>query len=666
MGVLDTFYILFKTDADKAAEEIAHVGTASKEAEAGLFAADAMVGRLGASFVGLAVTLAAPIAAFASLGGAISLALTRVNEVDDIGDAAFKLRSTTQEYDAISRAAKAAGVGAMDFQANMAMFSDKLNDAAARPDGPNAKNFNKWGIHFKDAKGEALGAVDGILALAKSLEHVSQAEQIGRMRRLGIKDSDTIGFILQGTKAIEEQMQAQKDAGVVTDEQIQIAGDYQMAVGGATNVLDTFANRVMGLVIPAMSAGLNAFSKTFGWLLDHTALVKGFFIGVAGAVTVFLIPALWGAVTAAGALIVELAILIAPFLAIAAAIAAVGIIAALVYEDLSAYFNGQNSLIGELLKKYDWLVQDIKAAWDQIVGFFSAAWGAIQPVLQAIVDGATDLATRFIESLAPIRDAWNNLFGALGDLAKAVFDRILADVQALIPGWMAAFEDMKADLVNAFQQMGQALQPLIDGVKLAASAIGDIFSALGEKIKAIWSSTIGWIADGINSLVEKIRGLTGTISGAGQSAPPLPARPGQPALPTPTENAERGGAAIGNMFRPKLPATPQQSGAIEMPASDSQQALARPSGAPTNVIRLAMADINRAGAGDGGLGSQTPAGITAANQNNSRTYNSPVTVGSVTVNTQATDAKGVAAAVKGELQNQLRATASHFDDGVDR
>jgi hypothetical protein len=34
------------------------------------------------------------------------------------------------------------------------------------------------------------------------------------------------------------------------------------------------------------------------------------------------------------------------------------------------------------------------------------------------------------------------------------------------------------------------------------------------------------------------------------------------------------------------------------------------------------------------------------------------------VNTQATDAKAIAGAVKGELQNQLRTTGAQFDDGV--
>jgi hypothetical protein len=46
------------------------------------------------------------------------------------------------------------------------------------------------------------------------------------------------------------------------------------------------------------------------------------------------------------------------------------------------------------------------------------------------------------------------------------------------------------------------------------------------------------------------------------------------------------------------------------------------------------------------------------------TNTSNVSVGAVTVNTQATDANGVAVAVRGELQKQLRSTSAQFDDGV--
>src|ERR1044072_1751152 len=372
MSILDTFYILFKTDADKAADEIEGVGKASDKAERSLLNTDAAVSRLGGPFVSMAPQLAAPLIAFASLGGVLSLVFERAKAIDDVSDAASKLRSTTQDYEAFTRAVRASGGTLEDAQANLGKFSDKLNDAAARPDGPNAKNFNKWGIKFKDVKGEALGAVDGLLALAKSLEHVSQAEALGRLRKLGIEDADTIQFLLRGKQAIIEKMDAEKRAGLITEEQIEIVGDYQAAVGKTSNMLDSFANTLTGALLPAVTKSVELFNRLFGWLLDHRLLVEGFFIGVAGGVTAVFLPAMASAAAA---------VLAAtwPFLLIGAAITAIGVAAALAYEDIMAYDNGQNSLIGELVKKYQWLIDAVKEAWNQIVGAISSAWALIQP-----------------------------------------------------------------------------------------------------------------------------------------------------------------------------------------------------------------------------------------------------------------------------------------------
>ena len=45
---------------------------------------------------------------------------------------------------------------------------------------------------------------------------------------------------------------------------------------------------------------------------------------------------------------------ISPFLLIGAAIAAVGVAFALLYEDVVAYLGGQESYIGDLAEKYEW------------------------------------------------------------------------------------------------------------------------------------------------------------------------------------------------------------------------------------------------------------------------------------------------------------------------
>lgn len=600
MGVLDTFFILFKTDADKATTDVKELDHATVGLERDLIKTDVAAAGLSRSFMGMAQSFAAPLLALASVGGALSIVLGRVGQIDDIGDMAGKLRSSAQDYDAFTRAVQASGGALADAQANLSGFGDKLADAAARPDGPNAKNFAKWGIAFKDVKGEAVGAVDGILALAKSLEGVSQAEAIGRLRRLGIQDADTIAFLLQGKQAIIDKMEAEKRAGVVTDEQIQIVGEYQSALGATKNSLDTFANRLTGALLPALTKGLELFNRFFGWMLDHQTLVEGFFIGVAAVVTTVFLPAM---ASAAAAVIAATW----PFLAIAAAVIGFGAAVALAYEDVTAFMNGQQSLIGEMIKKYQWLIDAVKDAWNKIVAAVSSAWSTIQPILQAIADGGKTIVNSWLEIYTPLYNAFVNLFSAIGDLASAFKDRITADLAALLPGWIANFESMKTEVSNAFADMLTQIQPFVDGVKIAADVIKLTFETLGEILKAIWGATIGWMAEKLNGIADAIRALAGGVR--------------VPVMIDTVNGPQTPGGAMGGMLHQ----------------------LRNPNAAT--------------------LGAQTPASLGAANSN---TRTNTVNIGDVNVDARGGDAKAIAAGARSALQNELRNTASQFDDGVDR
>lgn len=599
MSILDTFYILFKTDADKAAAEVKEVGRAGDIAERGLLKADAAAARLGGSFVGLAQSLAAPLIALASVGGLVSAAMNRITAIDDISDAASKLRSTTEEYESFTRAVRASGGTLQDAQDNLANFSDKLNDAAARPDGPNAKNFAKWGIAFKDVNGEAVGAVEGILSLAKSLENVSKAEALGRLRRLGIRDADTISFLLDGKKAIEDKMEAEKKAGIVTEEQIAIVGDYQSALGKSENLLDTFSNKLVGALVPALTAGLNAFSRTFGWLLNHETLVKGFFIGVAAVITATYLPAISAAAAATIAATW-------PFLAIGAAVAAAGAAFALAYEDVVAFLNGQPSLIGELVKKYQWLADAVVEVWERI----KSAARVAADVISSIVSG-------YIKMYQPLIDAFKNAFRLVEEVAAAFRARLLADFGPLVEAWKSRFDEIRQSVTSSFNGMYDDAAPIVEKIGALATVIKDLFVTAFNIVKSVWEGTIGAIASGINSTVEKIRGmlnLSAITPGPDYTPPGQLGAAGASPANTP-------GATIGAMYMKNAAATP--------------------------------------------LNGQTSASINNAANTNVQQTNT-VNVGAVNIETQATDAKGISDAVGTALDNRLKQSLNHFDDGVDR
>ena len=586
MSILDTFYILFKTDAEEAARDIEKVDKASDGAAAGLSKMDLAAGKVGSSFIAMARNLAAPLLALASVGTITSAVFERINQIGDIGDAATKLRSSVQEYDALTRAVRAAGGEMMAVQANIATFSDKLNDAAARPDGPNAKNFKKWGIAFKDVKGEAVGAVEGLLSLAKSLEGVSRAEALGRLRRLGIEDADTIEFLLQGKKAIEEKMRAEREAGVVTDRQIELEGAYQATMGRLRNSLDSVANGLTEILIPALISGAEAFMKMMKWVKENRTLVEGFFMGVAGIVTGVYLPAMAKAAWATLRVV-------APFLGIIATLALVGVAFALAYEDIRAFMEGQPSLIGALASKYKWFGDAVKD---------------VQDIFEDLRNAMKWLASE---------DS-----GKIGEIANSLLSLSGLDAAALGVGALTL-----------------ALSPLSRTLFMFALAFYAAKAGLDylSQLKSDQDARVASIVAQENPAAKP-----GYVKGEGYDEEgKMIYMEGNRRVDTPARKPTEGYTDEALDYKFQL--MEEEGRRIEEQLSQAKEMMDNASSAPIN-----------------GQTAQTIAPVT----NNDIT--NTVNVGGVVVNTQATDAAGVAAAVDSALASKLRQTAAQFDDGVAR
>lgn len=605
-GILETFYILFKTDAGDAADEVKKLDRAADAVEGSLKKADGAARALGASFIDMARNFAAPLLSAVSLAGAIGLAFNRLGEIGDIADASDKMRSSAQDYDAFTRSVQAAGGSISATGADLASFSDKLSDAAARPDGPNAKNFAKWGILFKDAKGNAVGAVDGILALSKSLEGLDKAEAIGRLRRLGITDADTINVLLEGKAAIQERMEAERKAGVVSERQIEIEGEYASAVGQTNNLIASLGGNLVELLIPAITRGMEAFNKAFSWLLGHGKLVEGFFVGVGVAITAYYLPAM---ARAAAATIAATW----PFLAIGAAVAAVAVAFALAYEDVRAFLDGQPSLIGSLAERYEWFAEVVRGVgdvftwlsseWETFVGELVATWGQVQEVFNALVEILGRVASMWVDAFSPVAEAFANLFRTIGDI-------------------IARFTDFGSAGAGAAREVTTAM----DLIRGAVEAVGPAVRVVADIFTTVLGGAVSAVAALVNGIASAVQAVSNAISGI--QAPEL--------SPAVRERRQKGnqlldpntGKPMGDLFREEGGISPTSLGA-------GKAALGGASGAPQGLA--------------------TPASY--SNQSN-------VTVGSITVHTQATDAKGVAAAVRGELKSQLRTASAQFDDGV--
>lgn len=602
MSILDTFYVLFKTNADDAARDIEKVDRSSDRAEGALKKMDRAAASVGQSFVHAATAIAAPLLALASFDAVVSGVQLRARAILQLDQVASALNSSVSDVDAFTRAIKAAGGETEQGIDSLRKYAEQLNVAASDANSSQRKTFKEWGLVFTDVKGNALGAVDGIIALAESLEGVSRAEALARIKQLGIEDATTIDLLLKGRRAVEDRMRVEKEQGVVTKEQVRLSRDYQRELGQTANLLQSFGNRIVESVLPAITSMIGSFRRVLEWIESHRALVEGFFLGVAAVVTTVYLPAMVRA---------GIATLAAtwPFLLIAGAVAAVGAAFALVYEDLQAWVNGQPSLIGELLgpwedfyAKIKPILDGVREAWAVVSAAMAEQgrdlWDAVQEVGGGIIDILQGLAD-FVNGV--LTGDWKRAFGGLGTavtgMAEVVNGTLKHIWETLENCWslIAPILD-KLGMLDPIEAAWRSLEQVLDGV----------LGGIGSAFETIWS-TISPVIDGLKWVIDKGGDAIGAIRGAfggGEDQPPAPANP-----------ATIRGVQAGRQ---------QIQAAASLPAGAVPGAMARYQERVSNV-----------------------------------------TVGSVVVNTQATDAVAIAASVQSELQNVLQDASAQFDDGVD-
>lgn len=584
MNILDTFYILFETDAKKAereqedlrkeaaktADELDRSVDNAKKLPPALAEAERNAGRLGKSFQIAATAFAAVGAAIG--GGLLAAGNARIGEIDALDKTSERLRVNITDLDAWRRTVKAAGGELEQADETLARYADQISKINAGVGGPAKDAFNALGLAATDANGDLTDARTGLLDLASALEGLTRQQQLAKIRALGITDEATVKLLVQGRAAIEAQTEAQRASGLVTREQADAVKGYKDAMDGAKDAIGRYVGGLITQVLPAMTAFIETLSKGVDWLGRNTNFVKGFLAGLA-VVAAFVVgvyaPAWWSAAAATLAATW-------PILAVVAAIALLGTVFGLVYDDIMAFMSGQPSLIGALADKYEWIATIIRrmGVLFRVIGRIAAAsFEVIGRVAKAVFGGIASFIRGWYAIAAPI-------FGFFRDVVVAAFRFISGVVMDRIRPWLPL------------------IRFVMDGMGAAVRAVGGVFSDVFAAIGRWWDALFGRLASGINTILNAARGILGLDVSANQ-------------------RAAASGVGIGQ----------RQLG---------------------NAARSPLA-------------SATPGSVS-----NRRGGDRNVSTGPITINTQATDAQGIAGAFGGALTGELRNAASQFGDGVAR
>jgi hypothetical protein len=371
MSILDTFYILFKGDTsalDKGVED------ADKKA-GGLIdklqKVDEHATAAGGSFVRMVEGLAGLAGVTLGLGALVAGVKATAEEYTQLERLAAQFRSTTAAVDDFRDASALLGISEEKSTQSLHSLEAAIQDVHLGM-GRAKRVFEELGISIHDKNGKIKATTTVMEELSTKFQKMDKGTQIRVMERLGL-DPALLKLFNSDLGALQRRMEeVDRAAKFNLEDAVKRSTEFTKAskgLGIELNVLKMFLGKLSEAfkiqtlplftkAIQTVTGYVKAFTQ---YLMDHSRFVQGVFIAIGGAISAYLIPA-----AIRGALAVFA--MISPFLLIGAAIAAVVAIFALLYDDIQAFREGNESAIGHILKRWP-MVGEILSGIGEVLKF---------------------------------------------------------------------------------------------------------------------------------------------------------------------------------------------------------------------------------------------------------------------------------------------------------
>lgn len=348
MSILETFYILFKSDASDVKKGAEEAEKSTKKLDESLKNVNQGATKVGQSFVELA-RAAATFLGVATAAHAVLNGITEANNYAlQLGDASRALGVNAEELDLWGNVVKRTGGSVEGFQQSLKGLAEHLGTSA----------------------NVALKALPQLAGVFERLGRF-RALQYGKM--LGL-DESTILLLQQGRREVEAVIQRQKELGTVTQASIENSQKYRIAQNELGTAFRSLYLELGQTVIPILTRFYNFLVPIVEYIKRHKDLVIGAFIGIGIAAAIMLAPFI-----AANAAVIAIAAGIAAFIALVA----------IAYEDIQAFLHGHNSLIGDILKRWPLVgtvVGAVVDSWKQKIHALIAAFKFFQNLIGKISD----------------------------------------------------------------------------------------------------------------------------------------------------------------------------------------------------------------------------------------------------------------------------------------
>ena len=654
MSILDTLYYVFEVDNSKLKSGLKEADKDVENTRKRLDELDPAAKKVGEAFVGLAKSIGGVVTAALGFAAVKAMVLQTADHTEEVRKQARALDMSVESLSAWRNAVTASGGDANSAVQSLTALRDKFVEMSrfGAMIGPDAFMFKQLGLSAQDMYASIKDPTIALSKLAEKFETLSHSQQLFIGKKLGLDDT-TVAMLGQGRRALDELIARQKELGVVTREQTDAAMKFKLEQAKLGLSFEAVKREIVTEMLPALTWLLNKVDSMIQFFREHGTFAKAFFIGIGSAITLAFLPAVVSAAVAVWALI-------APFVAVGAAIAAVAGFFALVIDDIEAFRSGQNSLIGEMSKKWPIVGQVVNSVCDvfdrfsEILGGNYSWWEKIEKILVRVVDV-------LMGPMATMLDKIKDLFGIEGPSFAEKFKAIVDQANNDRPTGVQADKDKQSASPQAMASKGKT-------------------TATGREIAAKLEA-MGWTR-------EQAAGIAGSFlqesTGRADAENPNSHAYGLGQwLGARVKDFEKwaGKSLRGSSLDEQLAffqyevtkGNEKRAGQMLRAAKTAAEAAEahskyyeRPGAAEANIARRQRlaADIL---AGQRQLGAtNAPIASQSSNvmNNKTSTRNNSVQVGNVNIQTQATDADSIAASVANGLDGHLKSALNYYDDGV--
>lgn len=434
--------------------------------------------------VGKTVNVVKQLAKAAVAGATAITAMTvaSARASDEQGKLADEIGETVENIGALQFAQQIAG-GTAEGMANSLRELSLRASEAARGTGTAVEAFGLLGISATGANGEIKPASDLMKEISGTFQGLGRARQIELADKLGLRDS--IRLLQLGPKAIEDLNQKARELGVTTGEDAALSASFNDSLVEMWAVIKQVSRVMTRSFAPVLEDIVDGFTEWWmvnkdlieqnipKWVDSLTKAINLMTIAFGAWLAMRILTHVMTLITLMKGLTVATLAANAAFFLLPLLLGALALAFVALVEDAKVFFEGGESFIGDMLKKYPQWIDEINTV--------ASVLATVYDLTIDIFDGWSKIFDLFDGTAwEDIKEVFSNIPGFLGDVtglntvegtglipetqeaASSAYNTAVEKIDIIVQGGADTAENIANRVYEVFQQTYQDLNSAVD------------------------------------------------------------------------------------------------------------------------------------------------------------------------------------------------------------